>query len=311
MIYVIESSEFFLVQQKIEEIKKKFQVEEDIHQYDLEEHTLDQVLEDLDTYSFFGTKKCIVVLNPSFLTTDATKVVEKNLLHLEKYIQNPNSDYVLIFVVSKLDERKKLVKMLLKQAKVLKLTNDSATLAKQWLGGYQLEFGALALLLEYCKEDNNKLYQECEKLKQFCFQKKKIEKQDIVDLVDPIHGEDDQELFAFINSLVQKKKKKSLEIYQNLQIQGIDAIALLGMLANQYRFIYQVKVFSSWNMSKEEIRKELNCHPYRIDKAKESGYYYSQDDLLQTIEKLAFLDYQIKSGVLNADDALKNFILQI
>ena len=57
MIYVIESSEFFLVQQKIEEIKKKYQIEEDIHQYDLEEHTLDQVLEDLDTYSFFGTKK--------------------------------------------------------------------------------------------------------------------------------------------------------------------------------------------------------------------------------------------------------------
>lgn len=309
-ISIIQSTDSFLIHEKIEEIKKQNEIEEAaVSQYDLEEHTLSQVLEDLDTYSFLTPKKCIIVFHPSFLTSDGMKIEEKTLDHLTEYSQHPNPDHILIFVVDKLDERKKIVKQLKQKANMIVLEANPNSLAKTWLQDYQLESGALSLLLEYCRQNTAKLYQECDKLKLYRLQEKRITKEDVSQLVERELDSTDTFIFSFVNSLISKNKKESIEKYQDLKALGYDSIAILGMLANQFRFLFQVKTLFLHHKNKEEIRVELDCHPYRIDKAKEQLYQYTQEELLNCLDCLAELDYKIKSGAVDADTGLENFIL--
>lgn len=311
-IYIIQSLDSFLTEKKIQEIKKQYQIEDNaISHYDLEETTLDKVLEDLDTYSFLSPKKCIIVSNPTFLMPEGAKIDEKILEHFENYIKKPNPDHILILLLSKLDERKRIGKVIKQNSNLINISINNSEQIRIWLKGYSLEEGVISLLLEYCKENTTKLYQECEKLKMYSLKEKYISKQDVKKLVERELDHSDTFIFSFINDLVHKNKKECLKKYQDLLSLGYEPIAIIGMLANQFRFLYQVKVLVSLKKTKEEIRIELDCHPYRIEKAKESCYYYSEAELLNYIEKLAQLDYQIKSGEVLAKDGLETLLLAI
>ncbi len=309
-IYVYQSGDPVLRNQKVQEIKAHYHIEDDaMSRYDLEENTLDQVLEDLDTYSFLSNKKCIIVTHPYFLVSGVGKEEDEAIQHLEKYLKNPNPDHILIIFAEEVDERRKIVKLLKETAQFEQLETNPLTLIKEELKGYELEPGAQALLLEFCNQDTAKLRQECEKLKLYALKSKKITKKDITMLVERELDQSDTFLFSFLNALITKDQQASFSKYRDLRALGYDAIAILGMLANQFRFLYQVKVLTKKNFKKEEIRKILDCHPYRIDKAKENGRYYSEEDLLRYIDRLATLDYQIKSGLIQAEDGLENFLL--
>lgn len=311
-IYVVQSQDSFLVEKKVEEIKKAHQIEpESVSQYDLSEHTLDQVLEDLDTYSLLTFKKCIIMTNPSFLTAEGTKISESLLTHFEQYLDHPNPDHILIILLSKLDERKKIGKKLKKVASCCTLTQDAFQYAKEALDEYQLESGAIPLLVDYCNENISKLHQECEKLKLFCLDQKMISKSDIKTLVEKEIDDSDQTVFSFVNALIEKDKKESLRIYHDLLKLGLDPIAILAMVANQFRFLYQVKGLLQEQKRKDEIAQLLDCHPYRVEKAKINGRSYQEQELLDYLTQLANLDLKIKTGQVNSEEAFLLFILEM
>ena len=62
--YLIESDDYITIKKCIEKIIKenKF-VDATTSNYDLDEQTLDKVIEDLNTYSLFSSKKLIIVRN--------------------------------------------------------------------------------------------------------------------------------------------------------------------------------------------------------------------------------------------------------
>lgn len=313
-VYVLESTSSFLIDKKIKEIKEKENIKkEEVSQYDLSEHTLEQVLEDLDTYSFLSSRKCIIVENALFLSAsaDGLKIEEDVLKHFENYLDHPNPDYILILVVPKLDDRKKLTKKLKKIASVLSLEEDATSYIKSNLSDYKIDFASISLLVEYCREDINKLHQEIEKLKLFCLDSKTITKEDIKALVEPSLDDSDTYVFSFVNTLISKNKKESLIIYHNLLKLGLDPIAIVALVANQFRLIYQVKVLTKEGKSKDMIAKHLECHPYRVEKAKISGFSYQEVELLGYLQKLADLDLKMKTGQVTSEDALEMFILEM
>ena len=90
--YLFECADHLVIQKEVSKlIKEKKLNDAYISTYDLEEVPLDDALEDLDTYSFLSDKKVIIIKNIlASLVTDN----EKN--HLLKYLDNYNSDNLLI-----------------------------------------------------------------------------------------------------------------------------------------------------------------------------------------------------------------------
>ena len=88
-----------------------------------------------------------------------------------------------------------------------------------------------------------------------------------------------------------------------------DSIAMIAMLANQFRFLFSVKRLTNKGKSNDEISKQLGVHPYRVKLAIQTNYNYTEDDYLKYLYKLATMDEKIKMGEIDKDIALELFLL--
>lgn len=309
-IFVIVAEDAIVIHKKLTDILAKQGLETDaIHTYDLLEHTLDEVMEDIDTYSFLTPKKGIVVHHALFLSGEGLKEQESAVLHFERYVKAPNPDVTVVLITGKLDERKKIVKAIKKSAILVDGTLSIEKLVQESLDGYQVESGVGQLLVERCNQNVSKCYQECEKLKLYKYEEKTITKEDVLSLVTKSFDESDTYFFAFIQSIMRRDKKKALAVYQELLEQEKEPLMILVTLANQFRLLYQVKVLDQRGYRKDDMAKMLDCHPYRVEKTRELASDYVEEEIFSSLKKLADLDYQIKTGTMEDKLALELFLL--
>ena len=146
MIYLFYGIEDYLIQKEIDSIKQKNNIEEiSISRYDLINTNIEKIIEDCEMNSMFTDKKVIIVNNSYIFTGQSKKgQIEQNLEALEKYINNPNIDTLLIFISDseKLDERKKIVK-LIKQKGIVKEFNTTTninSIVKSFFNDYKISF---------------------------------------------------------------------------------------------------------------------------------------------------------------------------
>lgn len=308
-IYLLVSSSKTLLDQKIEQlIKENDFSKEAITTYDMEETPLTKVLEDVDTISFLTPKKVIIANHCSFLESKE-KEDEDAIDHLFKYINNAISEVMLIFTTTKLDERKKVVKDLKKKINILQLTPETDQLIKDNLKGYQVESGVRRLLKEYTKENYEKIFQECEKLKLYKINDKKITIEDVNTLVEKPLDDKDETSFAFVRSLATKNKKEAFRYYQQLEKMNLEPFAMMGLLESQYRLLYQIMLLARQNNSSSEIAKRLEVHPFRVTKTLELTRYYSLKEVSDFLKNLAQMDYKMKSGQLDSSMILETLII--
>lgn len=293
-IYLISSPDDYIINDKLNKILKKEDKSEIIY-YDLEEVSIDKVIEELDTYNFFNNRKVVVCKNSYFLSSEKNKSnVEHNVELLEKYINNPNTDNLLILTCNSLDGKKKIVKLLKEKAKVeiLEEINIINEINKN-KDDYKIDNQTINYLVDYLNHDNYRIINELNKLKLFKYDEKEITIKDIDCFVTK---NIDDNIFLLGDYIINKDKKNALEIYNDLILKNEDPINIMMMVASKFRLLYQVKVLSKSIYSPDEIAKILGSHPYPVKLAKKVIYKYSEEELLNILYKLACLDYDIKSG---------------
>ena len=152
----------------------------------------------------------------------------------------------------------------------------------------------------------NNIDNELEKLYLYKFDDKKIEKEDIDDLV--INNIDD-EIFAITNAVINNEVDKSLDLYNEFMMKNYEPTQIIGLLASQFQFLYQVKYLYNKNKTQNEIAKLIDVHPYRVKLAIGNLYNYTESDLLHYISKLGKLDEDIKTGNIDKNVGLELFLL--
>lgn len=312
MIYVFYGTDVFLLQKETKKILEKHHIENiSISRYDLEGQSLEDALEDASMPSMFGEKKAVLCENSSFLTSTTKKSIA-SVEPLEKYLQNKEEDTILIFMVQaeKLDERKKIVKEIKKSAKVIACSKEKNLYkeAQDLLEGYNIDRETLQFFLHRIGENPSFLEAEIEKLKIYRWQEKQITKEDVKALTSPYI---DLNIFTFMDSIISKHKKEAMDTYEALMKQGEEPIAILIMLANQFRLMYQVKELAKAGYTEKGIAEAYKMHPYRIKMALEKSRNYSSTVLLAHLEKLRDLDYKIKMGYMDKNLALELFIIGV
>ena len=304
-MYLIVSSDNITITTRIKEVRKQVPDAEIVH-YDLKEVAIERLIEDLDTYNFLSGQKIIVGHNAYFLTTEKPRgTIEHNLTKFEKYIENPSPDNTLILICDSLDKRKKITTNYTKKAKVWEEDISVRDILIQSKGDHQVSNETIDYLINYCGNDNGRILQEWEKLKIYTKNSSVILKEDIDTIVSK---NIDNSIFTLVDDLLKGNKKSALTIYQDLILHGELPTNIISKLANKIRLIYQVKVFSKSGRNDQEISKTLNMHPYPIKLAREASYQYSDSMLLEYLEKLAELDYMMKSGNAHQSILLETFI---
>ncbi len=309
--YLLESNDEVALQKTINELIKKNNFEEAlISTYDLEESSLSQALEDLDTYSFLSPKKVVIIRNIETINPDSSK---KELEHLYNYVANALETNLLIVVARKLNNTLKFVKDLKKNFTYLKCEVNLAEFIKDFFKDYTLESGVVRILEDYCNGDISKLNNECHKLKDFAYQTKKITKKDIYELVEMKLGDSRDLTFAFVRSLAEKNKQEALKNYKELlNYNNTEPLAIIGLIASQIRIMYQVKVLEKEHLSNKEIALKLGeKSDYRIAKTKELTHFYSEEELLKLMIKLEEIDFKSKTQDVDYNFLIDMFIINM
>lgn len=312
-VYAFYGDESFLIDEEIKKIIEKHPNSEVI-KYDLEESSLNLLLEDALSLSLFNEHKIIIGSNANFLSASDTKgKVNQNVEDLLKYIDNPNDTSTIIFTLStNIDKRKKIVKQLLSKSIVKecnKLTADNAVLFAKDIfskANFQVGYSALNKLVHKTGNNLYLLNSECNKLMIYKNEEKKIELDDVDQMVERY---DIDNLFALTDAVVKKDINEALSLYQELLKRNEEPIKIIVIIANQFRLIFQVKRLKSKGLSDSEIASELAVHPYRVKLAKETNL--SEKELLKYLTTLADLDEQIKTGKINKDVGLELFLLKL
>jgi len=314
MIYLLYGINYFLIKKEIEKIKIKNNIKDiDVNNYNLENIALDNILSDALTFSLFNTKKMIIVDNSYVFTSSIRKkILDSNIELLNRYIENPNPNTILIFIVNeeKIDDRKKIVKNLKISCNVLEFNEikNIDEFIKNELNDYKMNPNVTKLFINKVGNNLSIISSEIEKLKLYKNEDKIITQEDIYNVCSE---QIDVDLNELTNSIVSKNISKSLNIYNKLIIQGEEPIQIVIRLANQFRIIYQSKELTKKGYSNKNIADILGIHPYRVKKALEIAYKYPSNDLLLIIKKLAKIDEKIKLGILDKNIALEQFILEI
>ena len=310
--YLLECIDNLSIDLKIEEIIKEkdfTSIEKTI--YDLNENSLNQVLEDLDTYGLFSNKKIIIVKNIDKITKSNLDYNFDNALEdLYKYLKNSNPDNLLIITVNKLNSKLTMSKDLKKLCNYIKIEENINNIVKEKLKDYQLEPGFINYLIEKCNNNLTKIDNECNKLMNYKYNEKELTKEDIDLLVTKEYGESTSVVFSFVEALGQNNTAKSLKLFRELLAYDTNVLGLITMIDNQFRLMYQVKCLEK--LSDKDIAKELNVSSdYRIKKIRELTLFFTKEELRNVLIELSDVDLKSKSTDIDHITLMEHFIINL
>lgn len=316
MIYVIYGEERFLMNKKLEALKKEYRCNEEnmnISTYRATDSSMEEVFEDLTTPPFFTEKKMVVLKNPYFLTSKKAKKENNDDRLFLEYLKRDNDDtiFVIYHDVKDFDERKKIVKELRKCStffeidKVnhykLKDTTRQAITRREAV----IDDDAIDLLLSRVGNNLEEVSREVEKL---CLYTKHIDIHAVDILVTkPL----EENVFQLTSALLNKERQKMFSIYQDLLVLNEEPVKLIVLIANQMRLLYQVKLLDRKGYTDKEIASILAVNPYRLKYVRQEGKEFDVQQLLQCLDQLSTLDIKIKTGKVDKQLGLELFMLKV
>ena len=309
-VYLIYGNDYSLIKREVDKIALNAN---DVVKYDLSVDKVDNLLDDASCMSLLDEKKVIIGENALFLTSLNTNV-NHNLEYLFNYVNAENHDNIIVLTVvtDKLDERKKIVKLLKQKAKVIHkyLIEDKNlngfVMDEFKNAGYKMDLKTANYFVSYVGKNVDILVSEIEKMIVYKDNNKIVTINDINEISS--RGFKDN-VFDLTDAITKRDFKKMYECYNDLMVLGEEPIKIIALLGNQFLLIYQVKLLNEKGKSNTEISQILNVHPYRVKLALETDFLiYELKDILK---KLHGLDFGIKSGSLDKNYALEDFLLHL
>lgn len=313
LVYIYQGSDSFLVENAVDSLVDSLDVDPfNILTYDLEEHSLDELLQEITTISFFSDKKIIKVKNPWFFYESST---EEGIGDLIKYFKNPNEDTTLIFMVSKsLDNSLPISKEAKKHIRIEVIKDmdkkDYLPYVEKTFAqyGYSINQDALTELVERTNYDFNLLNNEINKLKLYTYDIKKITLSD-VKLLTTRNLEEN--IYELTNAIIAKNKKKILEVYGDLLEKNEDPVRIVAQISAKLKETINTKMLIQSGYTQDMIASHFNIKSGRAYYMVKNAGSQKIKDLENYFEKLSTLDFKIKSGEIDKKIGLELFLLEV
>lgn len=311
MFYILYGENAVMLDDFIEELMKSKDISDKIV-YDYNESNIKDVIEECSYNDLFGSKKMVVLDNSVFLTSKSS--LEDKAF--DSYISSPNENTVLVFkvVCEKLDERKKLVKDLksksiVKEFKDLDKTNINGYINSYFTNlGYKIEYNAVSEIISRIGEMRRALYSELEKLELYKIKDKHITIEDVKKVVTKY---EEDNIFKLVDAVIQRDKKLIFNTYKKLVDDKEEPAVIISLLVNNIMLILECSILAKEGISSKDIASKLKEHPYRVSLAINNSYKVKKEELIDNLNKLAELDYQIKTGEVDRFKGLEAYFINL
>lgn len=307
--YLLYGEDKALLNKEIDDIKNKLSINEDsIIYYDID--NVNEIIDEALTISMFSSTKLIIINSTSFFSE---KKEISNIKLLEDYFEHYNEDSYLVFISYKdnIDTRKKLVKLITSKGVSKKVEATEANLNKyvtEYItsNNYKMNNLDITYFLTRVGTNINNITNELDKLMLYKEKDKIITKEDINKLVEE---NIDNPIYDLVGFILKNENSKAIKLYNTFTQNGMDAASLIPVIAAQIRLLFGVKRLYNSGKTNDEIAKTLEFKSvYRVKYLLSDSYYYSEDDLIKYLSKLADLDKNIKLGLVDPKVSLELFI---
>ncbi len=305
LIYGIDRS---IIDNELDKLLKKLKID-DVVKYRIPDTKIEDIIEDASIVGMFSSQKVIVVENATFF--NANKTID-NLSLLEEYLEHYNKDNYIIFIDNKdkIDTRKKITKKIKDIGEIISCNKEDREYFKSFINNYLQDSGykldSIDYFLDYVGMDLNNMKTELDKLFMYKLEDKVIHNEDIKNICLRNYQDD---IFTLTDAIIAKDTTKALEFTDMFLNNGYEEMQLIFLFASQFRFLFQVKRLANKNKNYKEIARILEVNPYRVKFSLAKVARYTEDMILDELEKLAKMDTLIKSGKMNKHLALEMYIL--
>lgn len=279
--------------------------------FDMKEASYAEVELDLVSLPFFADEKIVILDHLLDLTTAKKRnLTDEDLKQFENYLENPSeSTRLVIFAEGKLDSKRRLVKLLKRDAQIIEATTPKEQDLKRYFASQAQELGlqfvgdSLDQLLLKSGYDFGELQKNLALLQAYK-EDGQITLEDIKEVV-PKSLQDN--IFDLTQMILKRQIDQARNLVKDLRLQGEDEIKLIAILLGQFRMFSQVKIFSEEGQSESQIVASLSdlsgrkVNPYQVKFALRDSRRLSLSFLKQAMTTFIETDYAIKSGTYEKD----------
>ena len=321
MIYLINAKQNIRLKSQAKKIVKDAFDEPDAMNYVKFDASLTLVQEIIDEANYMPLgydKKVVVVDSPYYLMKERSKnkiESEQDYQALKNYLENPNPDCDLIFLVntsdSDIDKKNEYFQLIEKNGKVITLEEPKQEQWKDVVKQYfvskwpnnKIDSDAVDELARRTEGDYASLFNNGAKLALYTDH---IRFEDVVKMVTrPL----EENAFLLFNYLVDDKNMDAVALFRDLKTSSVEPVTLISMVANQFRLLNRVSYLSRKGYQPDDIAKELNINPIRAKILRKNSFVISAKRINQTLEDLYQLDKQIKSGLVDRYYSFELFLI--
>ena len=289
--------------------------------FDMKEAAYKDIELELLSLPFFADEK-IVLLDHFVDITTAKKryLTDDELKAFEEYLGNPSpTSKLVIFAEGKLDSKRRLVKLLKRDAKVFEAIEpkeqELRAYFQKWSQRQGLTFAEKSF--DHLLIKSGFQFSEIQKNLLFLQSYKDDDRITEEDIVEAIPKTLQDNIFDLTQLILTKKIDQARDLVKDLTLQGEDEIKLIAIMLGQFRLYTQVKILVESGQTESQMVSSLghylgrNPNPYQIKFALRDTRGLSLNFLQDSIRYLIQTDYQIKTGVYEKSYLFEKALLQI
>lgn len=279
--------------------------------FDMKETSYAVVELDLVSLPFFADEKIVILDHLLDLTTAKKRVLtDEDLKQFESYLEMPSeSTKLVIFAEGKLDSKRRLVKLLKREAQIVEAATPKDQDLKRYFASQAQELGlkfvedALDQLLLKSGYDFGELQKNLALLQAY----KEDGQITLEDVEEAVPKTLQDNIFDLTQMILKRQIDQASNLVKDLRLQGEDEIKLIAIMLGQFRLFTQVKILSEEGQPESQIVTSLSdlsgrkINPYQVKFALRDSRRLSLPFLKQAMITLIETDYAIKSGKYDKD----------
>lgn len=302
MIVTLSGSNNFLIREYLEDATKQFLASYDkfgFERLDAEEQDSINLLEVIQSIPLFSEKKLVIIKNPSSNKIFCEKLPEQ--IHLI-----PESTD-LILVEKKFDKRSSFYKFLKKETDFKELNELDQPRLVGWIveqvkkGEGSISRADANYLAQRVGLNQVQLFNELQKLLAF-------DPTITRHTIDYLTEQSPQStIFELLDAALTGNSQKAMKLYEEKRRMKVEPQQIIATLAWQLHILVLVK--SAGIQDTSVIASETSLNPFAVSKTHKLAQSIPFQAVKQMVNDLFELDIAIKSSAIDADQALKTYMI--
>lgn len=321
-VYLRCSSDRFLLDRSVEQLKKGYFLGEDfglnVNEFYASEASINEIVNSCQTLSFFPEKRLVIVW-------EAEKINPAEFDKLVDYTKNPSENTVLFLAAhfQKRDNesadafkrrRSRLLKVFEGKAEIKELAVPKKGEFPDWVKKEFLERGkvvsisAAKYLVDRVGFDLYALTNEIEKTCLYFNDRKGLEVEDISMLISQsVAGN----IYDLVDAVSIRDLPLTLDLFGHFLQRDDEASRLLYALIRQFRSLLKAKVLLGKGVNGSELTKQLGVQQWLVQKYRDQSQKFTLDELKQALVYLLEADVSIKTGEKTPKAAVESLVIKI